>query len=115
MINLILCIMAGYIAFEVFINNTSPWIVISLYWGLLFIKYAYEFSKGVIEADIEDENVADIKDIMEQDELDWVTSKMEDLKQNSFKEEVNKVEYDRNNYREKARVKYLKILNGIED
>ena len=115
MINLILCIIAGYIAAYVFINNTAPWIVISLYWGLLFVKYAYEFSKGVIENNVEDENVADIKDVVEQEELDWAKSKMEDLKQNSFKEEINKVEYDRNNYREKARVKYLRILNGLED
>ena len=108
MLEFILFIISFIIFISLCLNLKISFNVVICYWGVVALAHFVTFVSKISKKDVKKEN-----DFIEEDKMD-INDVMEDLKKNSFKYEVNKIDYTQTE-EEKARIKYLRILEGIDE
>lgn len=100
------------ISFIIFIslslNLKISFNVVICYWGVVALAHFVTFVSKISKKDVKKESY-----IIDEDKKD-IDDVMEDLRKNSFKYEVNKINYTQTE-EEKTRIKYLRILEGIDE
>lgn len=107
MLEFTLFIISFIIFISLYLNLKISFNVVICYWGIVALTHFVTFVSKISKKDVKKE-----KDFIDEDKMD-IDELMEDLKKNSFKYEVNKINYTQTE-KEKTRIKYLRILEGID-
>ena len=117
-INIMIFLISSYIFYMVSggkVSSENYWLFVLIYWGIVSLRNFIEIFRTRKKKDEKEEYVSSLKSENTEESNSEPVDMIEHLKEHSFDYEVNKIDAGELDDRQKAYIKYMRILNGIEE